>query len=125
MPRDVVLRTDRRRLLQGMGVVSLSLAGASLLAGCANQVAPSFSSSTAGQLETTRIRLPQFPSLCVAPQYVAEDLLRAEGFTDVHYVRSAGGLGGYQTLAAGGTGIRSRFVGAAVNPTETGPPPRP
>ena len=28
----------------------------------------------------------QIASLCLAPQYVAEDLLRAEGFTDVQYV---------------------------------------
>ena len=27
-----------------------------------------------------------FPGICLAPQYVAEDLLRAEGFTDVEYV---------------------------------------
>ena len=25
--------------------------------------------------------------MCVAPQYIAEDLLRAEGFTDIRYVR--------------------------------------
>ena len=27
------------------------------------------------------------PGICIAPQYVAEELLRAEGFTDVRYVR--------------------------------------
>ena len=36
--------------------------------------------------ETTRLRLFQTPGICVAPQYVAEDLLYAEGFTEVHYV---------------------------------------
>ena len=36
--------------------------------------------------ETTRLRLFKFPGICLAPQYVAEDLLRAEGFTDVQYV---------------------------------------
>jgi NitT/TauT family transport system substrate-binding protein len=36
--------------------------------------------------ETTRLRLLKFPSLCWAPQYVAEELLRAEGFTDVQYL---------------------------------------
>ena len=40
--------------------------------------------------ETTRIRLPQIRAICVAPQVVAEDLLRAEGFTDVQYVRFQG-----------------------------------
>ena len=36
--------------------------------------------------ETPKLRLFENPILCVAPQYVAEDLLRAEGFTDVRYV---------------------------------------
>jgi NitT/TauT family transport system substrate-binding protein len=39
-----------------------------------------------GTLETTTIRLPKFSSICVSPQYAAEELLRAEGFTDVRYV---------------------------------------
>ena len=33
--------------------------------------------------EITRLRLDQRPSICVAPQYLAEEFLRAEGFTDV------------------------------------------
>ena len=33
--------------------------------------------------ETTTIKLNQIPGICVAPQYVAEDLLRGEGFSDV------------------------------------------
>ena len=37
--------------------------------------------------ETTRIRLAWSTTLCFAPQYVAEELLRAEGFTTVEYVR--------------------------------------
>ena len=37
-------------------------------------------------LETPKIRLFENPILCVAPQYVAEGLLRSEGFTDVRYV---------------------------------------
>src|SRR5258708_8461892 len=37
-------------------------------------------------LETTSVRLMRIPTICLAPQYVAEELLRAEGFSDVHYV---------------------------------------
>ena len=37
--------------------------------------------------ETTRVRLTHRPVLCEAPNYVAEELLRAEGFTDVQYVK--------------------------------------
>ena len=33
--------------------------------------------------ETTRIRLIRETSICLAPLYIAEDLLKAEGFTDV------------------------------------------
>src|SRR5215813_10864014 len=39
-----------------------------------------------GALETTTVRLPKFSSICVSPQYAAEELLHAEGFTDVRYV---------------------------------------
>ena len=38
--------------------------------------------------ETTRIRLVGSRALCFAPQFVAEELLRAEGFSDVQYVMS-------------------------------------
>jgi NitT/TauT family transport system substrate-binding protein len=36
--------------------------------------------------ETTTVRLPKVPIICFAPQYVCEDLLRDEGFTDIRYV---------------------------------------
>ena len=38
--------------------------------------------------ETTRIRLVGSRALCFAPQFVAEELLRAEGFSDIQYVIS-------------------------------------
>jgi NitT/TauT family transport system substrate-binding protein len=37
-------------------------------------------------LETDAIRLPRQPVICFAPQYVCEELLRAEGFADIRYV---------------------------------------
>jgi NitT/TauT family transport system substrate-binding protein len=39
-----------------------------------------------GTLETTSVRLEKDPGICRAPQYVAEALLRAEGFTDIRHV---------------------------------------
>jgi NitT/TauT family transport system substrate-binding protein len=36
--------------------------------------------------ETTTVRLARQPVICFAPQYVCEELLRAEGFTNVQYV---------------------------------------
>jgi NitT/TauT family transport system substrate-binding protein len=38
--------------------------------------------------ETTTLRLVQGLGLCVAPQYVAEELLQAEGFLEVHSVKT-------------------------------------
>jgi NitT/TauT family transport system substrate-binding protein len=43
-----------------------------------------------GPPEVTTIRLRRDPSICVAPWYIAEDLLRAEGFTDIRYVPAHG-----------------------------------
>ncbi|HEY7750423.1 MAG TPA: ABC transporter substrate-binding protein [Aestuariivirgaceae bacterium] len=40
--------------------------------------------------ETTTVRLSAIPSACAAPLYLAEDLLREEGFTDIQYVPSTG-----------------------------------
>jgi NitT/TauT family transport system substrate-binding protein len=40
--------------------------------------------------ETTTIRVPKGGILCNLPQYLADDLLRAEGFTDVQGVPTAG-----------------------------------
>ena len=42
-----------------------------------------------GTLETTSVRLANRHSLCNAPQHVAEQLLRVEGFTEVRYIEVA------------------------------------
>jgi NitT/TauT family transport system substrate-binding protein len=39
-----------------------------------------------GALETTTLRIAKVGAICLAPQYVAEELLRAEGFTEIQYV---------------------------------------
>jgi NitT/TauT family transport system substrate-binding protein len=39
-----------------------------------------------GPPEVTTLRLARIPAICVAPGYIADSLLRAEGFTDVQYV---------------------------------------
>ncbi len=66
---------NRRRFL-----ATLSSAGAASLIGAAN------SDAQEGRLETTTVRLTKIPGICIAPQYVAEELLKSEGFTDVQYV---------------------------------------
>ena len=35
--------------------------------------------------EVTTITIEKAPTTCLSPQYVAEDLLRAEGFTEIRY----------------------------------------
>ena len=41
--------------------------------------------------ETTALRLGQFAGgVCIAPQYIAEEFLQGEGFTQVQYVKQAG-----------------------------------
>jgi NitT/TauT family transport system substrate-binding protein len=59
------------------------------LAGAAGLVRTPPALAAEGPLETTTVRIAQQPGICIAPQYVAEELLRAEGFTDVRYVDSA------------------------------------
>jgi NitT/TauT family transport system substrate-binding protein len=41
--------------------------------------------------EVTTLRLARIPAICVAPGYIADALLRAEGFTDIRYVPIAHG----------------------------------
>jgi NitT/TauT family transport system substrate-binding protein len=68
----------RRRFL-----TTLSLAGAAGLL----RAPPSLAAE--GPLETTILRIAYRHSLCNAPQHVAEELLRAEGFTEIRYVETA------------------------------------
>jgi NitT/TauT family transport system substrate-binding protein len=41
-----------------------------------------------GPPETTTIRLALDPAICIAAWYIADELLRAEGFTEVRYLRT-------------------------------------
>jgi len=61
-------------------LTTLSLAGAVGFVGAPRALAAD------GPPETTAIRLARSPTICVAPQYVGEEMLRAEGFTDLRYV---------------------------------------
>jgi NitT/TauT family transport system substrate-binding protein len=83
-------RLSRRRFIRSMAGFALSGAGLALLAGCGSRSAPA-PAAQGTSLETATMRLPKNVSLCFAPQYLAEDLLRAKGFTDVHYVDKAPG----------------------------------
>jgi NitT/TauT family transport system substrate-binding protein len=69
------------------------------------------------------IRLIRSAAICVAPQYVAEELLHAEGFAEVRYVEQpAGGLGTLQRLATGEADISMTFSGPLVVQIDAGDP---
>jgi ABC-type nitrate/sulfonate/bicarbonate transport system substrate-binding protein len=72
--------------------------------------------------ETTRIRLVRLPAICVAPEYVAEDLLRAEGFTDVQYVRVEFTLAKGKALITGQADITSFFEAPFISSVDAGEP---
>jgi NitT/TauT family transport system substrate-binding protein len=72
-------------------------------------------------LETTRLRLMKATSLCWAPQYVAEELLRAEGFSDISYV-DTGELPVAMHLAAGHADISMNFIAPNIIRVEAGDP---
>ena len=79
-------------------------------------------------LETTRLRLPRTPSICVAPQYLAEDLLRSEGFTSIEWVDGGPtgsrnvGVAGAKRLAAGEVDVQMNFAAPLVIALDEGIP---
>jgi NitT/TauT family transport system substrate-binding protein len=64
--------------------------------------------------ETTHIRLVYNPSICAVPQFVAEELLKAEGFTDVQYVQVDPALGLTKFVAMDHADLASSFAGSVI-----------
>jgi NitT/TauT family transport system substrate-binding protein len=74
-------------------------------------------------LETTRLRISdQRAGICVAPQYVAEELLRGEGFADVQYLRKATFDERLQGLANGEVDLLVAFVSSLIVRASAGDP---
>ena len=66
--------------------------------------------------ETTIVRLAKLPpGICIGPQYVADELLRAEGFTDVQYVDSASGAPVAAAVAGGTVDFSLNYAGPNIN----------
>ena len=95
----------------------VSVAGAAALLGC-----PTDAFAAEPPLETTRIRIPQIPSTCRSPEWVAEELLRAEGFTDVQYIPVPGTQGVERGLASGEADIGAHFAAPVILRLEAGDP---
>src|SRR5215831_8788327 len=105
------LMQDRRRFL-----ATLSSAGVAGLLG------PASSSAQEAPLETTTIRLGKIASVCIAPQYVAEELLRAEGFVDIRYVATDTGRAAALALARGEVDFTTNFSPPIVISIDAGDP---
>jgi NitT/TauT family transport system substrate-binding protein len=105
-------RVSRRRFLGGVMLVGT----AGLLGLHARRVAAE------PPPETTRIRLVQIPGICQAPQYVAEELLRSEGFTEVHYLKKTGTADIETALASGEADLNGHFAAPLLLRLEAGDP---
>jgi NitT/TauT family transport system substrate-binding protein len=72
--------------------------------------------------EITRIRLAKTSAgVCLAPQYLAEELLKNEGFTTVQYL-TTGRVGANQALAAGSIDLMMGFVGSYIRQIDAADP---
>ncbi len=72
--------------------------------------------------ETTRLRLLKTTSMCWAPQFVAEELLKAEGFTDVSYAEIPTGTPVSVFLSRVQADISMNFVGPNLLRVDQGDP---
>jgi NitT/TauT family transport system substrate-binding protein len=72
--------------------------------------------------ETRTLKLGQIPGICVAPAYMAEELLPGEGFTDVQYVNKDVGFTTVKTLASGEVDLDMAFAGPLIIRLDAGDP---
>src|SRR5690349_6635401 len=103
-------RLTRREFLKITAGLSFSVAGTTLLEACG--VKPATQTTVADELETTTIRIVKTPAICLAPEYLAEDLLKNDGFTDVQYVNDT--LGVRRAVASGKADFGMTFSGPLI-----------
>ena len=100
----------RRRFLTGLSV-----------AGAAGLLRAPATLAAEGPLETTSVRLGRSSGICIAPQYVAAELLRAEGFTDIHYLEVSTAVGS-EAVARGQVDFDSHFAAEVITKIDAGKP---
>jgi NitT/TauT family transport system substrate-binding protein len=105
------IRQNRRDFL-----ASLSAAGATGILGARGSLADE------GVLETTTVRLVRTSGICVAPIYIAENLLRAEGFADIRYVSAPGGVASAEVATRGEADFLLTFAAPLLIPMDAGEP---
>jgi len=91
-------------------------------AGCASVLGGARSSAQDGPLETTTVRLAKISGICIAPQYVADELLRAEGFTDIRHLPTEAGVPAALSLARGDVDFTANFAPALMIAIDAGEP---
>src|SRR5262245_24687921 len=105
------MRQDRRRFLATLSAVcSAALIG------------PPGSNAQGERLETTIVRIARIAGICIARQYVADELLRAEGFTDIRYVPANAGLPAARALTRGEVDFTANYSPAFILPIDAGEP---
>jgi NitT/TauT family transport system substrate-binding protein len=111
-------RLSRRQFMRSIAGLGLSAAGLALLDGCGSQ--PAGLATAQSPLETTTLRVTDAPAICIAPQYLAEDFLKSDGFTDVQYIKDS--LGPLNAVAAGKADISMTFSGPLIIQIDAGDP---
>ncbi len=96
-------RVSRRRFLGG-----LTLAGAAGLFGLSPK-----SVVAEPPPETTTLKLPKTPAICVAPLYVAEEIFKTEGFSDVQFLSQTDAKV-YEAVATGALHFDLQSVGGTI-----------
>jgi NitT/TauT family transport system substrate-binding protein len=99
---------SRRRFL-----ATLTAASAAALIGGPSSLAQE------GPPETMTIRLAKPPGLCVAPQFLVGEFLRAEGF-DVLYLASDAGINQAKAIADGEIDLTLHFASSLLVPIHAG-----
>jgi NitT/TauT family transport system substrate-binding protein len=107
---DKIGLMDRRHFIGGLGAL-----GAAGLIGLRPALA-------AAPPETSRIRIGKTSAICMAPHFVAEDLLRSEGFENVQYVSLPDLDATERALAAGEIDINVNYALRLVYRLDAGDP---
>jgi NitT/TauT family transport system substrate-binding protein len=102
---------SRRRFLS-----TISLAGAACFVRAPVAVAAE------GPPETTSVRFMRTPSLCHAPQFVAEELLRAGGFTDIQYIEGKSSAEINEAVTSGRVDFNTHFAPQWASVIDSGGP---
>src|SRR6516225_1454841 len=88
-------------------------------AGTAGLIRTRWAEAAEGPLETTTVRL-QKGGLCVSTLYVAEQLLRAEGFTDIGYIEAPINAADVRKVARGEADFGPLYASQCVQAIDAG-----